>query len=204
MRLALSPLCVTFLAPQGTARNAIPSGGQKRGQSPVANDAKVTSTKRTSLLRRDVVNDVAQCKPSSFAAFMLEDFMNNGARLERSAQGLDIDIDDSFNIADDTDLDAAPTYIWQNVEVPAIPSAPHYIPTLPLVMFTRDQKWTIALLKLLVDMNAPDYAFASTLRWARAAHAGEYSYHPEGGLSRMRNIDVLFVSLIMQRDCCLL
>jgi hypothetical protein len=32
--------------------------------------------------------------------------------------------------------------------------------------FTSDQKWTIALLKLLEDMNALDYAFTAVLKWA--------------------------------------
>ena len=33
----------------------------------------------------------------------------------------------------------------------------------PLV-FTSDQKWTIALLKLLDDINAPDYAFEAIIK----------------------------------------
>ena len=35
-------------------------------------------------------------------------------------------------------------------------------------MFTTDQKWTVALLKLLDDMNAPDYAFTKILKWAHS------------------------------------
>ena len=34
---------------------------------------------------------------------------------------------------------------------------------------TGDQKWTVALLKLLDDMNAPDYALKAILTWARSA-----------------------------------
>ena len=59
-------------------------------------------------------------------------------------------------------------------------------------MHTTDQKWTIALLKILDDMNAPDYAFASILGWARAANADKYTFFPQGGLSRSRNIGILF------------
>jgi hypothetical protein len=50
-------------------------------------------------------------------------------------------------------------------------------------MYSTDQKWTIALLKLLDDMNAPDYAFASVLKWARNAQANGYSFYPIGGQS---------------------
>ena len=63
---------------------------------------------------------------------------------------------------DDDDFEAANVgYIWEIDDVPA--------PTLPDAtaepwLFTNDQKWTIALLKLLDDMNAPDYAYASVLR----------------------------------------
>ena len=43
---------------------------------------------------------------------------------------------------------------------------------------------TVALLKLLDDMNAPDYAFSKILKWAHNAQAESYSFHPaNGGLS---------------------
>ena len=58
----------------------------------------------------------------------------------------------------------------------------------------------IALLKLLDDMNAPDYAFGFVLQWARAASAAKYSFAPPGGLSSNRNIDVLFASLSNARQ----
>ena len=61
--------------------------------------------------------------------------------------------------------------------------------------FTSDQKWTIALLKLLDDMNAPDYAFTAVLKWAQGESEEGYSFHPMGGQSRMQNIDVLFNSV---------
>ena len=63
------------------------------------------------------------------------------------------------------------------------------------LFFTSDQKWTIALLKLLDNMNAPDYAFTAVLKWARGASKEGYSFHPEGGQSRMQNVDVLFNSV---------
>ena len=42
-------------------------------------------------------------------------------------------------------------------------------------MYSTNQKWTIALLKLLDDMNAPDYAFARILKWAQGAQAEGYT-----------------------------
>ena len=63
-------------------------------------------------------------------------------------------------------------------------------------MYSTDQKWTIALLKLLDDMNAPDYAFARILKGAQGAQTEGYTFQPaNGGLSRTRNVDVLFASL---------
>jgi hypothetical protein len=59
-------------------------------------------------------------------------------------------------------------------------------------MFTTDQKWTIALLKLLHDMNAPNYACKAVMSWARDAQADGCSFYPDGGLSRMRSVDLLF------------
>ena len=49
-------------------------------------------------------------------------------------------------------------------------------------MYTTDQKWTMALLKVLDNLNAPDYAFGAVLEWARSANAIGYSFYPTGGL----------------------
>ena len=59
-------------------------------------------------------------------------------------------------------------------------------------MHTLDQKWTIDLLKVLDNMNAPDYAFKDILVWARGANSANYSFNPPGGLSRSKSIDLLF------------
>ena len=45
------------------------------------------------------------------------------------------------------------------------------------------------------DINAPDYAFGLILAWARGASAEAYSFHPQGGLDRARNVTVLVKSL---------
>jgi hypothetical protein len=62
-------------------------------------------------------------------------------------------------------------------------------------MFSTDQKWTILLLKILDNMNAPNYAFKSILKWACNAHADRYPFYPNGGQLRINNIDVLFKSI---------
>ena len=44
-------------------------------------------------------------------------------------------------------------------------------------------------------MNAPDYAFEAIIEWARGTNNDNYSFHPQGGLSRSNNVDVLFSSM---------
>ncbi|KAI2493626.1 hypothetical protein MHU86_20914 [Fragilaria crotonensis] len=69
-------------------------------------------------------------------------------------------------------------YAWEvNATLPLVADSNEEEPWL----YTDNQKWTVALLKLLDDMNAPDYAFASVLRWARGANAARYSFYPDGG-----------------------
>lgn len=80
------------------------------------------------------------------------------------------------------DDEALPEYIEQERDNPSFP-------------YTTDQKWTVALLKLLIDWNAPDEAFGRILKWARSAKADNYSFYPRGGTSRNKNIDVLFDSI---------
>ena len=48
-------------------------------------------------------------------------------------------------------------------------------------MYTTEQKWTVALLKLLDDINAPDYAFRLIIEWARSAKNDGYSFLSPGG-----------------------
>jgi hypothetical protein len=53
----------------------------------------------------------------------------------------------------------------------------------------------VGLLKILDDMNAPDYAFEAIIKWSRDAHEAKYSFYPQGGLTRARNVNVLFLSM---------
>ena len=62
---------------------------------------------------------------------------------------------------------------------------------LPILTHTVDQKWTAALLKVMDNINAPDYAFGLILAWARGASTDKHSFHPQGGLDCARNVTVL-------------
>ena len=58
--------------------------------------------------------------------------------------------------------------------------------------YTKEMKWTVALLKLVDDIKAPDEAFGKILLWARNAAKDEYSFEPHAGLSRSNNVKNLF------------
>ena len=89
-------------------------------------------------------------------------------------------------------------YVWEDTAtLPPIPDT-----TVEPWLYSDDQKWMVALLKLLDDMNAPDYAFASVLRWARGANAARYSFYPDGGLSRSCSIDQIFSVIKMENNYC--
>ena len=98
------------------------------------------------------------------------------------------DNDNSFDVVDNQETENAA------VAEPDISKRPQVFPFDPF-MFTTDQNWTIALLKLLDDINAPDYAFKDVLSWARDAQADGSSFYPDGGLPRMRSVDLLFKAM---------
>jgi hypothetical protein len=82
----------------------------------------------------------------------------------------------------------------------ALLEAPNNLPILSVaghvpLMYTTDQKWTVGLLKILDDMNAPDYAFETIIKWSRSAHEAKYSFYPPGDLTRACNVNVLFLSM---------
>ena len=63
-------------------------------------------------------------------------------------------------------------------------------------LHTTDQKWTADLLKVIGNINAPDYTFGDILAWDRGANAARnFSFNPVGGLSQSKNIDVPFDSM---------
>ena len=45
----------------------------------------------------------------------------------------------------------------------------------------KEMKWTVALLKLVDDLKAPDESFGSILGWTRNAAKDEYSFEPHAG-----------------------
>jgi len=65
-------------------------------------------------------------------------------------------------------------------------------PTKHPFCYTKEMKWTVALLKLVDDIKAPDEAFGKILLWARNAAKDEYSFEPHAGLSRSNNVKNLF------------
>lgn len=101
--------------------------------------------------------------------------------------------DDDFQClgANDNDSADAEPELQPCVDQNKLPQSFAY----PGFMHTIDQKWTAALLKVMDDINAPDYAFGLILAWARGASAEEYSFHPQGGLDRARNVTVLVKSM---------
>ena len=89
-------------------------------------------------------------------------------------------------------------YVWEvTAALSPIPDA-----TVEPWLYTHDQKLTVALLKLLDNMNDPDYAFASVMRWARGANAARYSFYPDCGLSRSLSIDQLFSVMKNANNYC--
>jgi hypothetical protein len=59
-----------------------------------------------------------------------------------------------MNIANNNDSDASKE---EGIAIPPSSTPPQFS-TQPL-MFSTNHKWTVAMLKSLDDMNAPDYAF---------------------------------------------
>jgi hypothetical protein len=144
-----------------------------------------TSTKSPVLLHSQFVNrdnafavvpQKANAAPVPIDSFEVE--------TERSAdgdcQGLDVD-DDSFAATN-----------TQPVSNP--PNAPQTF-AYPGLTHTVDHKWTAALLKVMDDINVPDYAYGLILAWARDASADKYSFHPKGGLDCAHNVTVLVKSI---------
>ena len=86
------------------------------------------------------------------------------------------------------DLSTSSAHLFDNASFPVPPHVSHQIGTLPqppvFFSYSTQQKWTVALLKLLDDMNAPYYAFQAILTWARSAIAEGFSFQPESGKTR--------------------
>jgi hypothetical protein len=53
----------------------------------------------------------------------------------------------------------------------------------------------VALLKILDEIQAPDHAFGKILTWGHEAARDKYSFYPQGGLDKNKQIDILFNSV---------
>ena len=114
----------------------------------LVNNPVITSLKRASVLRCDVIN---------------EQNIGDDTAVEFSLSKVDTTHDDHIDAPDMAKNNDSDNYEWEGIAIPCPPTPPP-LSTQP-VMFTTDQKWTVALLKLLDDINAPpDYAFSRKLR----------------------------------------
>ena len=178
-----SPDCLLYVRNSSVP----PASSRQPTRQSVASTLVSSSAKRTAVLRRNVKNEFL----NNAQAIAVDSATKNA---EHDAHAM---CDGNTFPINDCDFD-----VHNTATLPAV----HQImptqnfPSQETWLFTNEQKWTIALLKMLDDMNAPDYAFGFVLEWARAASASKYSFAPPGGLSRNRNIDVLFASLTNARQ----
>ena len=183
MHISRSPQCLAYLSSKSaTPRNVepVPVYKHRRPQDPFDETVFKCSKKRSKPLRCDVVNDCIA--------------MTNFTTLMPPASFNDDDEDFEFETYDndDEDNDSINDIELRTSQGTTVDAQPQSVARF---MYSSEQKWTIALLKLLVDMNAPDYAFTSILKWARDALEDGYSFAPAGGQSRVNNVDLLFKSV---------
>jgi hypothetical protein len=170
-----SPTCLAFLR-RGHSTTTTPVAQYRVDAT--FDESVFTSTKRPKHLRCEVVNDLYnRSAPSSLHA--LPALLPPVIHMTESPFD---DINDIQILVDEPN------------DIPECPTR-HDTVAASQFMFSTDQKWTISLLKILDDINAPDYAFESVQKWARHAHADGYSFNPVGGQSRLKNVDVLFQSV---------
>ena len=188
LHLSLSPACEQFANQRDLKRNACQVAS-------VDANVVVLSSKRPALLRRHHVNDSF---PITHAAHVncsvanedCNDFISSDTPYDDDDAEVIAAFNNGFEDHALPEVDNGSVMLQLDTNQQIEPT----INTIPL-MYTNDQKWTVALLKLLDDMNAPDYAFEAIIKWAREANNDNYSFHPQGGLSRSKNVDVLFSSM---------
>ena len=126
---------------------------------------KLNSTQQPASLHRDWLNHAMIDIPKA-ANTLLGDVLKGDAA-------------DAFDSIDHVDFDDVPPAI----PVSVIPSKSQYI-------CSKEEKWTVALLKLVDDLNLSDESFKRILEWAQGAVGDNYSFFPVGGNSRQRNIKI--------------
>ncbi len=176
---ALQGVCTTY------APKALP---QQINVNPSSSHVVTTCTKSPALLRSQFVNG------------------DTTFRAEPKQPSSSMDKDHSFHddtSRNDDDLQAFKADDASDIRPEATPNNQAFVNTChaaqtcayPGFTYTVDQKWTAALLKVMDDINAPDYVFGLILAWARGASAEEYSFHPQGDLDCARHVTVLVKSI---------
>jgi hypothetical protein len=146
----------------------------------------VQSSKRPMPLRRDVVNDITHIEQHDCENEVCNDWSDFNFPDKYGNKMDAYEIDDASKLFAQDNATDCPSSEGDNISVLSqVSDKFDFVPPPkdhPL-MFTSDQKWTIALLKLLDDMNAPDFAFEATLN----------------GCVRLRPITICFIH---KEDCC--
>ena len=143
-------------------------------------DMTVMSTKRPRLLRRDILAEPGLL-PVSLA---IDDATDSEVPTIGTS---DIQPADDNGGCDGLDNIEPPNFV--DTTITAHPQAESGI------IHSINQKWTVALLKLLNDINAPDYAFGQLLQWGCNAMSDGYRFNPPCGVNRNRNIAGLYDTL---------
>jgi len=205
MHIQQSPSCFNFICREMKQQHAMTAQRfpQQHSSDNTAGDGQsiITSMKHASSLRCNVVNSNMHLPLPSFSSLPVlptsaSTFDHNNSNEDSNASDNDTTgslLGDHFDNSDSNTLPAShknpgDANDGENHSKRLKAFASQF-------MYTRDQKWTIALLKILDDMNAPDYAFSDVIKWAQAASSDDYSFCPDGGCSRLRNIDILFQSV---------
>lgn len=188
-----SPGCFNFLVRQAHVAAGHGTSVPRRHHNVLSADGDVTwtSTIPPTILRRQMVNN-----NTSEACGLLN--KNVAATTEREVlempqavcfddNAAEVEDNTSVHFDDHNDVVLSNTSISENDE-----AAPSFRSNF---MYTTDQKWTVTLLKILDEANAPDYTFGQILEWSRNSYAEGYSYNPVGGLSRSKNVDALINSV---------
>jgi len=111
----------------------------------------VTNNKKPSVLCREMVNEIV----------LFRERDNEIEFSDAAASSLPCDDEDAHFDSKGDSFNAA-TFTFQPPEECAVLNSSGF-------MYTTKQKWTVTLLKLLDDINAPDYAFRLIIDWAHSA-----------------------------------
>ena len=195
MHIERSLPCFQFLRQHEASMNtARQHTGIKRTADEVDSTIKVTSKTKATRLQCEHVNDAPPLPVDNhYLSCPIASWIDvNNENETWDDESIDPNFDKAFDASGGAAAGSGSNSILPNTV--ALLSASQDCTATPF-MYTTDQKWTMALLKVLDDLNAPDYAFGAVLEWARSANASGYSFYPTGGLSRSRNLEVMFKSV---------